>query len=141
MKLNANIPPEVDKYLKDNNLTLRPVPKPKVNTLVFILTFPSNNSWNGIFSGEGNLYCVVIKPAQKTIDKILGENDAKDYRYNFGDGWVANVEVKKMTSQQARKFKKESRGFMGYNWMIEDIICCQKILSQDERKQKLNPTT
>lgn len=100
------------------NQSLKPKEKPK-NYLAFFLTMPNVGSWNGRWSGENNLYCIVKKPTKKDFERILKQ---KSYYYNFGDGWGANIEVKAVDSIEARKLKKESKGFHGYEWMIDQII-------------------
>ena len=85
----------------------------------FTLSMPNNNAWNGKWSGEGNLYAVVKSyRAKGTVEKLL----ATDYHYyNFGDGWGAGVSIKEIDAPEARKVRKNSRGFCGYDWMIRSI--------------------
>lgn len=44
------------------------------------------------------------------------------YGYGFGNGWVASIEVKTVTKEDARKIRAASDGFLGYEWMIDSII-------------------
>ncbi len=91
----------------------------------FTLSMPSNNAWNHRWSGQGNLYAVVKNiTSKKTHQRILAE---KDHYYNFGDGWVACVSVKEIDTIEARKVRKESKGFCGYDWMVDSIRYCGKI--------------
>lgn len=85
---------------------------------VFILSMPNVGSWNGKWSGSDNLYCRVFPYKGKIHDEILGKN----FYYNFGDGWGANVEVRKVESKEASKMKRNSKGFAGYDWMIASIV-------------------
>lgn len=91
-------------------------------TIVFKLSMPSNNSWNGRWTGEENLYAIVkpetTKKSKERNDKLVGES----FRYNFGDGWVAKVEVSRVDTKTASKIRKQSKGFCGYNWMVESIL-------------------
>lgn len=81
--------------------------------LIFELSMPSRNSWNGRWSGEENKYTV----AKRVTDKKAA--DLKDYySYAFGDGWVAGI-----TIRQAKPREKASRKFCGYEWMINSILC------------------
>lgn len=89
---------------------------------------PRVGSWNGKWTGEGNLFAKVInytqmygtsKTAKETAESILIE---KNFSYDFGDGWASDIEVRKVTSAEARKLRKDSKGFCGYDWMIDDII-------------------
>ena len=84
---------------------------------VFVLSMPNVGSWNGQWSGQGNLYCVVKPMTAK--HKELHNNS---YYYNFGDGWGASIKVLKVESKEASKMKKASRGFCGYDWMISSIL-------------------
>lgn len=80
--------------------------------LIFELSMPSNNSWDGKWSGEGNKY---------TIAKTVTEKKAKElkdyYSYAFGDGWVAGITVRK-----AKPREKATNKFCGYNWMVDSIV-------------------
>lgn len=93
-------------------------PKIKVG---FFLTFPKVNTWNGKWTGEGDLHAIV-KPYNDR--GIILYPDLKEgfYDYDFGDGWVAKVEVKFLTNKEARNVTKNTKGFCGYEWMIESII-------------------
>ena len=105
----------------------------------FVLTMPQSNSWNGKWSGEDRLYCVVVKIGSREFNK----NQEKykllvgDYYYNFGDGWGANVEVKEVDSKTAAQLKRKSNGFCGYNWMISSVLQYGKILNSIQI-EKLN---
>ena len=43
------------------------------------------------------------------------------YDYDFGDGWRAAVVVREVDGKTARKLRKDSDGFCGYDWMIDSI--------------------
>ena len=76
---------------------------------------PGNNSWNGKWSGQENCYAIVRKFGKK--QPKLGY-----YTYNFGDGWRAGVTVREITAPAAKTLRKQSKGFCGYEWMVESII-------------------
>lgn len=86
--------------------------------LSFTLSMPSNNSWNGKWSGERNLYARVVNVGNPTAKEIVEKGY---FRYDFGDGWSAGVSVKQVDGKEARRIRKKSRGFCGYDWMIESI--------------------
>lgn len=86
----------------------------------FELSMPGRNSWNGKWSGEANYYAI-FKSFRVTPKKPLPFK-LGSYGYNFGDGWHANVAVREVTSSAARSLRKQSRGFCGYDWMVESII-------------------
>lgn len=80
--------------------------------VIFELSMPSNNSWNGKWSGEGNQYTVA-----KTLSEAKFQGLKPRYTYNFGDGWVAAVRVR-----EANPREKASGKFCGYEWMIDSIL-------------------
>ena len=94
--------------------------------LVFTLSMPGNNAWDGRWSGAANLYVRVRPvPAQRVDSLSLPQN----FGYDFGDGWRATVTVREPTSpSETRKLRKASAGFAGYDWMIDEIINHGRIL-------------
>lgn len=92
--------------------------------LSFTLSMPSNNSWNGKWTGEGGNYVKVIVVSVKDATPIL---DKGYFHYNFGDGWAAGIHVKEITAAEAFTFRKESDGFCGYEWMVDSIIAYGEI--------------
>lgn len=106
--------------------------------LSFTLSMPNIGSWNGKWTGEGNLYARVSsfvnsKKANEKAQKIL---DGGYYHYNFGDGWSAGITVKKIDDKEARKIKKHTKGFYGYEWMIDSIKDYGEILNTNQRKER-----
>lgn len=87
--------------------------------LIFILTMPNNNSWNGKWSGAGNLYALIRPVTKKKAEALNG----KTFSYNFGDGWRASVQVfaprDRIDTTQTRR---NSKGFCGYDWMVDSIL-------------------
>lgn len=85
--------------------------------VAFILTMPNVGSWNDRWTGENDLYCVTRM--NKSVPKeVVG----KEFYYNFGDGWSACVEVRSVDSRTAHKMNNKSKGFCGYDWMVDSII-------------------
>jgi hypothetical protein len=80
--------------------------------VIFQLSMPSNNSWNGKWSGEENTYTVA-----RTIPAAKFDGLKPRYTYNFGDGWVAAVSVR-----EAAPSEKATERFCGYEWMIASIL-------------------
>ena len=107
-------------------------------TLAFLLSMPGNNAWNGKWSGEGRCYAVVKsftgKRAQR-LEAIAGQS----FGYNFGDGWFARIEVKAVDATEARKLRKASQGFCGYEWMIDSIIADGAIYGPTQPKPQEVP--
>ena len=80
--------------------------------LIAELTIPSNNSWNGRWSGEKEKYTKIFSSTDsKKMREFIG-----NYSYNFGDGWRANVEIR-----EAAYREKITNKFCGYEWMIDSI--------------------
>jgi hypothetical protein len=107
----------------------------------FELSMPSNNSWNGRWTGEGRLYARVVnvgasKKAREKYEKLIGY-----HTYSFGDGWRAAITVREVTSGAARKLRKDSQGFCGYDWMIASLRQWGKILAEPPSSPATKVTT
>ena len=96
---------------------------------------PNVGSWNSQFTGANNLYCTVksYKKDSHIPKKVLSK---KNFYYDFGDGWGANINCSEITAKEKPKYKKESKGFMSYEWMIKEIEKCGRIKSLAERTQE-----
>ena len=97
--------------------------------LAFKLSMPGVASWNGRWSGEGREYVIVRSLGRS---KAAGAHEAKilagaPYGYGFGDGWFASVSVREVDPTEARKLRRTSAGFCGYDWMVDSIIDHGKI--------------
>lgn len=95
--------------------------------LSFELTMPNIGSWSGKWTGSDKKYYVVKNISKRFFDKqeyfkSLAEKGRDSWFYNFGDGWGANVYVEIVDAQEAKKRRKLSKGFCGYEWMVESII-------------------
>lgn len=98
----------------------------------FELSMPSNNSWNGKWSGADKCY-VIVKSFRNT-SKIIP--NLGHYSYNFGDGWRASIAVRELTESAAKSLKKQSAGFCGYDWMVDSIVCYGDIYDSKESAEK-----
>ena len=57
--------------------------------------------------------------------------DGANHYYNFGDGWGANVSVRIVEGAKSRNQAiKGSKGFCGYDWMIDSILKHGKIIAE-----------
>ncbi len=94
-----------------------------MTTIAFTLSMPGVNSWDGKWSGDGDCYVIVKrfcgKKAAANAASILR---CSRYSYSFGDGWCAAVAVADVDAKHARKLRARSRGFCGYDWMVESIM-------------------
>ena len=96
-----------------------------MSLVAFTLSMPGVGSWDGRWSGTGRLY-VVVRQVSNTRAKEL---DSKSFSYQWNDGWCAAVEARIVRSDEARKLRRQSAGFYGYDWMVERIIQYDKILN------------
>ena len=84
----------------------------------FRLSMPGVGSWNGRWTGEGQLFCKVMSlPRDKAAPLV-----DRSFDYVFGVGWRASVSVRQVDAKEARKLRKATRGFCGYEWMIASIL-------------------
>lgn len=93
----------------------------------FELTMPSAGSWNGKWTGASKKYFIVQNISKKYIDKAqhfeaLRNKGTDSWHHDFGDGWSAKVTARAVDAAQAKQHRKESSGFMGYDWMVRSII-------------------
>jgi len=101
---------------------------------LFTLSMPNNNSWNGRWSGESNLHAITRKAfrGNKPIYPLLKEDG---YFYDFGDGWGASISVSFITPSEAKKINRMSKGFCGYDWMVDEIVSIGRIRTLEEKKK------
>ena len=85
--------------------------------IVFRLTMPHVNSWNGRWSQEDELHIRTMDERQ--VPKEVWD---KDFYHHWDDGWTACVSVERMSASEARKLERKSKGFCGYDWMIRTIV-------------------
>lgn len=102
--------------------------------LQFILTMPGAASWNGKWSGDGRFYAKTKflrndKAGKNQAAKVL---EKSPYNYRWPDGWEARVDVERITSRQAESANKKSKGFYGYDWMVDSIMEHQEIMTTRE---------
>lgn len=88
--------------------------------LCFQLSMPSNNSWNGKWTGDDVFYARTRTVTERKKADQIAEKGY--FSYNFGDGWRARVDVRKITAAQRKKIDKNTKGFCGYEWMIDSIL-------------------
>ena len=109
--------------------------------LVFTLSMPGCNSWNGRWSGEGRCYAITRNfTGKKGEEKGRTIATTGYYHYSFGDGWAAGITVEHVTPAEARKARAKSVGFCGYDWMVDSIIRHGKILNSLQEKDLLAAT-
>ena len=107
----------------------------------FELTMPNVGSWNGKWTGADKKYYVIDKITDRYLSskdhfKTLLEKGSDSWYYNFRDGWGANVKAEIINAAEAKKRRKVSAGFAGYNWMIDSIKYYGEILNDAQVKRK-----
>jgi len=96
--------------------------------LAFRLFMPGRSSWDGKWSGDTKFFAVTRSVPVALAEKVLQGSPNTSYGYNFGDGWVANVGVSKIDGREKRQIDRKSKGFCGYNWMVDSILDKQRIM-------------
>jgi hypothetical protein len=83
----------------------------------FTLSMPNTPSWNGKWSGEGQLYA-------RTLSCGKADKEPKEgyYHYRWDDGWSVCIEVRQVTIQERNRLRKKTSGFCRYEWMMRSII-------------------
>ena len=99
--------------------------------IAFELSMPNNNAWNGRWTGEDQCRARVVSiRSQKAASRLL---EKSSHYYDFGDGWCARVSVRQVDATEARRLRKHSVGFCGYDWMIDEIRAYGRIKPLAER--------
>ncbi|MGX5099910.1 hypothetical protein [Enterobacter cloacae] len=94
---------------------------------IFELSMPNRGSWNGGWSGERDKY---VRHRQLPLKGSPNVKNGSSHYYNFGDGWGANISVTIVDEVKAKNQAiKGSKGFCGYEWMIDSIVNHGKIIS------------
>lgn len=108
------------------------------NILCFELSMPNVGSWNGKWTGESDYYIIIKKltRSKKSTEKADKLCEKASWYYNFGDGWGASVSVKRVDSKTAAKMRRKSKGFYGYDWMVDTILIHGEILSNLQLEEK-----
>ena len=98
---------------------------------------PGCPSWNGRWSGEATLYAIIknfsSRKAKAKAQEILSKGH---YSYGWSDGWRASIQVREVSAGEVRSIRKKSKGFCGYDWMVESILKHGKILADHEVKDE-----
>ena len=103
--------------------------------LSFELKMPNVGSWNGQWTGHGSKYYRHRNVSKHEAEKILAGKESNSWYYNFGDGWGASVSVEKVLAGEKNKRERISKGFGGYDWMIDEILKHGRILERQERQE------
>ena len=107
--------------------------------LCFTLSMPGVASWNGKWTGADTLYAIIrnVRKTKAATEKAQALIKTGYFYYGFGDGWAAAVTVRAVDAREAAKIRKASKGFCGYDWMVESIIERGEIESTSQRIKRL----
>jgi len=104
--------------------------------LSYVITMPSVGSWNGKWSGSNNFYARTRnyrgKEGTEKATKIL---NGGPYYYRWDDGWGASIDVQKIDGKEKKRIDRKTKGFIGYDWMIDSIEIDQTITHKSDRKE------
>lgn len=84
---------------------------------------PNRGSWNGRWSGENDLYAKILTLSNSKAGKARAQQilAGSPYYYRWDDGWGASIDVKVVEGKESAAIKRKSKGFCGYDWMIDNI--------------------
>ena len=100
--------------------------------LIFTLTMPHVNTWNGRWSGEDKNH-VKVKSMRNEDYKKLPDIVGHSFHHRWKDGWCACVSVALAeNAKEANRIARNSDGFMGYEWMISSLLQFGKILYEND---------
>lgn len=94
----------------------------------FEITMPNVGSWNGVWTGAKNAHFAFRNYSKKKAEELMKGKESRDFYYNFGDGWGANIKIKPISAPEMKKIEKINSGFMGYDWMIDSIVKLDKVI-------------
>jgi hypothetical protein len=60
--------------------------------------------------------------------------DGQTFSYSWDDGWRAAISVRKVDSTEARRLRRVSVGFYGYEWMVDSILLDGEIVAPSDRQ-------
>lgn len=103
-----------------------------MKTILFEFRWNNIGSWNGKTAGQDKKY-YIRRQVSKEQDPESKLDDGY-FIYDFGDGWTAGVSSKRVSAREAQKAMRQSAGFHGCDWMVDEILKHGRILTRDERR-------
>ena len=100
--------------------------------LAFTLTMPGRSSWNGTWSGDGDFYVLLRAIARSERERAAALLSHHNYSYSWPDGWRAAVAVREVSANEARRLRRTSHGFCGYDWMVDSLLKNGRISRTEE---------
>lgn len=95
--------------------------------VVFELTMPNRGSWNGRWSGENQGHYIFKDFSPAAFEKEWKEKIIGSWCYTWDDGWTACIASRVVDGTELRNLRKQNAGFLGYDWMVKDILAYGKI--------------
>jgi len=120
---------EYDKEMKEWLATLHtpPVVEVEKTEILFELSLPNNSSVRDI-------YARTVKGIARGKNKYPNLEE-KGYYYKFSNGYGAHINVRYVQKNEAKDKMKKSKGFCGYDWMIDSILTKGKIIATGTDEQ------
>ena len=85
-------------------------------------------SWDKKWSGSGKVFAklkTISKEQKEKLEKMgfaIQKGKSHSFHYDFQDGWACNVTMTVGTKKEFQSIMRQSQGFLGYDWMIQDIL-------------------
>ncbi len=106
--------------------------------LCFSLSMPGKASWTGKWSGSGKNYVRAPNVGWSELKKKRAQYliDNSPFFYSWSDGWKASIRIKEVDGKEARKIRRKTDGFCGYDWMIDSLLQYGKIYADYDEHNK-----
>ena len=99
--------------------------------IIFRLTMVKVPTWDGTWSGADKVF------VRRRLDSVVPASVVgRVFTYEWDDGWSVRISVEKVSTVEAIGIAKQSKGFCGYDWMIDSIIKYGEILDERGRAKK-----
>lgn len=99
--------------------------------IIFRLTMVKVPTWDGTWSGADKVF------VRRRLDSVVPASVVgRVFIYEWDDGWSVRISVEKVSAVEAIGIAKQSKGFCGYDWMIDSIIKYGEILDERGRAKK-----
>ena len=105
-------------------------------TLCFELSMPTSASWNNRWSGENDFYALLKSTGSKEEMEKFKELSGGCWTYRWDDGWSACITARIVNSKEWKKISRKSKGFCGYEWMVESILKHGEIILEESEVSK-----
>ncbi len=99
----------------------------RTHRVEFRLRMPGRASWDGKWSGEGRNYALVRDLSDDQATRLFGlpperfdlSKCRSSWTHRWSDGWIAEVSARVVPAGEELP---KSDGFLGYDWMIDNIL-------------------